>query len=180
MVFLPILAPLAPFRGEGPGVRGFDERDRNPKFYSYPAPSSPALLPRKAGGEGSQRGSCAAVARACCTDFSSNNQPPGTAATCSLYFQDDHRQVVLSLGESSELGHRRLNPVDDCCRRIPLISSSSKRETMVACWSSLSVIGGVTEENTDGGARRFTSKAIAVWGGEERLHRWRHRPPATG
>jgi hypothetical protein len=51
------LAPLAPLRGEGLGVRGF-ERASVPCIercaLARCAPSSPALLPHKAGGEGSQ------------------------------------------------------------------------------------------------------------------------------
>ncbi len=52
-----ILAPLAPLRGEGPGVRGFPPEHIRRSFRQaqLQAPSSPALLPRKAGGEGSQR-----------------------------------------------------------------------------------------------------------------------------
>jgi len=42
------LAPLAPLRGEGLGVRGLRELG----FVAASAPSSPALLPRR--GEGSQ------------------------------------------------------------------------------------------------------------------------------
>jgi hypothetical protein len=52
------LAPLAPLRGEGPGVRGRRASKSviaNRSISGRYAPSSPALLPRKAGGEGSQR-----------------------------------------------------------------------------------------------------------------------------
>jgi len=50
------LAPLAPLRGEGPGVRDLHETAILGECgdIQYAAPSSPTLLPRKAGGEGSQ------------------------------------------------------------------------------------------------------------------------------
>jgi hypothetical protein len=51
------LAPLAPLRGEGLGVRGFERVSLHcieRCALARCAPSSPALLPRKAGGEGSQ------------------------------------------------------------------------------------------------------------------------------
>jgi hypothetical protein len=57
VVFSSDLAPLAPLRGEGLGERGFERVSLHCIVrcaLARCAPSSPALLPRKAGGEGSQ------------------------------------------------------------------------------------------------------------------------------